>query len=71
MTKRSAPSKFWLGLGTCLVRFTGLIWLSHRRAAKTLQTWKARMAAQGERLKNNGLVLVKRAGTNLVGITTK
>jgi len=49
MANRSASAKFWLSLGTCLVVFAGLVWLSHSRAKKSLQEWKARMTAQGER----------------------
>jgi hypothetical protein len=49
MAKRSVAAKIWLGLGACLVLFAGLLWLSHRRAAKSLQAWKASMAAEGER----------------------
>jgi len=49
MANRSASAKVWLGLGMCLVLFAGLIWWSHWRGRKTLQAWKARMTAQGER----------------------
>src|SRR5262245_19788603 len=50
MAKLSASAKIWLGLGLCLVLFAGLVWLSQWRAKKTLQTYKARLAAQRERL---------------------
>jgi hypothetical protein len=49
MAKRSTSAKIWLGLGTCLILFAGLVWLSHWRAVNSLQAWKARMIAQGER----------------------
>jgi len=49
MAKRSASAKIWIGLGTCLVLFASLVWLSHRRAVNALQAWKARMTSQGER----------------------
>jgi hypothetical protein len=49
MAKRSTSAKIWLGLGTCLVLFAGLVWLSHWRGVNALQAWKAQMIAQGER----------------------
>ncbi len=50
MAKLSASAKIWLGVGVGLVLFAGLVWLNHWRAKKTLQTYKARLVAQGERL---------------------
>jgi len=49
MAKRSASAKVWLGLGTCLVLFAGLVWLSQWGGKESLQAWRARMVAQGER----------------------